>query len=144
MSTVQWFQMVGFRPAITTPPHRHDEVDYPRIVPAPDSDIPYSAKYTPPLLTPRTPLLDMLFEDIPIASQPPPTAASLNPPPPPYWHIPGYTPIDWYNPPPFIDCCTYVPPPIVTPPLEPAPVPLPPTALLLFVAIASLNRWRRS
>lgn len=40
-----WFPVLGFRPAIWTPPHRADEVDPGRFVPAPDADEPMLAKY---------------------------------------------------------------------------------------------------
>lgn len=47
---VVWFQGLGFRPAVWMPPHRHDHVDPPRLVPAPDADMAYLAKYDAPVL----------------------------------------------------------------------------------------------
>lgn len=44
-----WFPGLGFRPAVWTPPHRADEVDPPRLVPAPDADVAYiGGKYDAP------------------------------------------------------------------------------------------------
>ena len=40
---IVWFAWLGFRPAVWTPPHRHDEVDPPRLVPSPDADEPLLA-----------------------------------------------------------------------------------------------------
>ena len=44
---VQWFHGLGFRPAVLTPPHRADQVDPARLVPAPDADLAYSQKFDP-------------------------------------------------------------------------------------------------
>lgn len=54
MTTVQpdpgviWFNGLGFRPAVWTSPHRADEVDPARLVPAPDADEAYASKYDLP------------------------------------------------------------------------------------------------
>lgn len=42
-----WFPVLGFRPAVWTPPHRADSVDPARLVPAPDADMPLLAKFDP-------------------------------------------------------------------------------------------------
>lgn len=36
---IAWFQGLGFRPAVLTPPHRADQVDPARLIPAPDADL---------------------------------------------------------------------------------------------------------
>lgn len=43
---VVWFQNIGFRPAVWSS-HRADGVDPQRLVPAPDADVAYIAKYDP-------------------------------------------------------------------------------------------------
>ena len=43
---VQWFHGLGFRPSVWSS-HRADGVDPQRLVPAPDSDTAYIAKYDP-------------------------------------------------------------------------------------------------
>lgn len=43
---IAWFPGLGFRPAVWSS-HRADEVDPPRLVPAPDANVAYIAKYDP-------------------------------------------------------------------------------------------------
>ncbi len=88
---IVWFHGLGFRPAVLTPPHRADQVDPARLVPAPDADIAYSAKFDPYAHLAATPTLPgepepwtpccidtTPFEPLPpVAPVPVPASASL-------------------------------------------------------------------
>lgn len=139
---VQWFVGMGFRPAVWTASHRADEVDPVRLVPAPDSDVPFMAKYDALeavlpsegytwgtwLPQPATPVAQVTAAGL--TANVPATPYSATPP---EWD--WGTP-DWQGP-----CC------IETGPFEPLPepssVPLPASAGLLLVVVAALALLRR-
>ncbi len=129
-----WFPGLGFRPAVWTLPHRHDEVDPPRQVPAPDADVAYAAKYDGPVLVTSGSV------DWPgaLPAVVPLTAAGLAS------DLPGYgTPLasgplipgPWF-PPVDYPCRCITPDGPDMPPV--APVPLPASAGLLLAAVAAL------
>ncbi|MGN7867756.1 hypothetical protein [Paracoccus sp. 22332] len=129
---VIWFAGLGFRPAVWTPPHRADGVDPDRLVPAPDADVAYLAKWEAPadtlghgfgfVLWPATPAQPTTAELAgPIAG----TSFTAGPLIPGPWHPPVDYPCQ---------CVTH---PLVNPPL-PEPVPLPASAGLLLVAVVGL------
>jgi hypothetical protein len=142
-----WFPVIGFRPAIEIPPHRHDHVDPARLVPAPDADEPYS-KYDLPvtldapaeghgsgfvvwpadgLSAPQITAAVLAGSNV----QNPHIARSFYPATPrqPWWP-------SWPDGPDYPCHCVEVPP--VNPPM-PAPVPIEAgTAALLGVAIGAL------
>ena len=143
---VQWFHGLGFRPAVLTPPHRADEVDYPRLVPAPDSDVPFMAKWE--ALEPFLPSEGYAWGTwipAPVTDAPQITAASLAGPVagPSVWH-PSTPPQTWWPSEPnepWFPCC------IVREPFEPlpqpAPVPLEASAPFLIAAVAAFAIIRR-
>lgn len=130
---IHWFPGLGFRPAVWSPPHRADGVDYPRLVPAPDADVPLAkvdpfghipasgyawgtwipADAAPQIATPSTPVHQ--------------TASTIAIPP--YW------------PPQPTYPCRCIVPPVDVPPV--APVPAPASAGLLIGAVAVLFIIRR-
>lgn len=110
---VIWFAGMGFRPAVWTPPHRADEVDPARLVPAPDADVAYLSKYDAPLVT----------ASAPVSTPGLPWLAPITP--------------GWPILPPDVDYpCMCIMPPVD--PVEPAPVPVPASAGLLIAAVAVL------
>ena len=147
---ILWFVGMGFRPAVTTPPHRADEVDYPRIVPAPDSDVPFMAKYD--ALEPFLPSEGYAWGTwIPaaapavsvLAAGPILSAAPAAPAGPSVWHPSTPSQPWWPSEPnePWFPCC------IVREPFEPlpqpAPVPLEASAPFLIAAVAAFAIIRR-
>ena len=123
---VIWFPMVGFRPAVWTPPHRHDHVDPPRLVPDPDADLPMLAKWDAPTGYAWGTV-------IPASLAGPVTASTVQSSP--WW------PVDPL--PPVYPCNCITTPPVNPPMPEPSPVPLPASAGLLLVAVVGLMLWRR-
>lgn len=138
---VQWFPGLGFRPAVWTASHRADQVDPARIVPAPDADIAYSAKFDPFGHMPS----DGYAWGTWIPSSPISPSASLDAPTQEASHdqslsftsgpVPTYEP-DWPD-----ICCVIREPADPLPPV--APVPLPASASLLIAAVAVLFIIRR-
>lgn len=141
---VAWFPGLGFRPAVLTPPHRADQVDPARIVPAPDADVAYSGKFDPfghlpaagyawgtwipgagPASEPASP--GAMLVSAPLNPGAPFTAGPL---------IPGPWPSD-----PEWPCCVIREPDTPLPPV--APVPLPASAGLLIAAVAAFAIIRR-
>lgn len=131
---VVWFHGLGFRPAIWTAPHRRDEVDPPRLVPAPDADVAYAAKYNGPVE------IASGYEAWPgaLPAVAPLTAAGLAS------DLPGHgtpfasgplIPGPWF-PPVDYPCRCITPDGPDMPPV--APVPLPASAGLLLAAVAAL------
>lgn len=139
---VLWFAGLGFRPAVWTPPHRHDEVDPPRLVPSPDSDTPFLAKWEAPADTLGHGFGFVLWPDAAAPAQL--TAAELAgvvPGPAPFTAGP-LIPGPWHPPVDYPCQCVTHPP--VNPPLpEPAPVPPPASAGLLLAGMAALFIIRR-
>lgn len=154
---IHWFPLLGFRPAVWTPPHRADAVDPPRLIVAPDADAAMITK-VPPALDPLEPYGHMtswgtVLPEMPVAVAQP-SAAELAGPvatvpwhpvaAPPWW--PSVPPIWWPTMPPLPDrpCQCIVPPP--GPELPPvAPVPIAASGLMLAVAVAALSlrpMWR--
>lgn len=135
---IAWFDDLGFRPVIWTPPHRADGVDPDRMIVAPDADEPMLSKYDPYGHLPESgygwgtwiPQPDA--PQIAAASLAGPAAATSGTstgitPTLPWW------PIDTGGP--SYPCrCITVPPEV--PPV--APVPLPASAGLLIAAVAGL------
>ena len=133
---IAWFPMVGFRPAVWTPPHRHDDVDPPRLVPSPDADTPFLAKYDTPadhgfgfvLWPDTTPAAPQITAASLAGVVPGPlTAGPLIPGP---WH----PPVDY-------PCNCITPDNPELPPV--APVPLEASGLFLLTGVAALWLWRR-
>ena len=130
-----WFAGLGFRPAVWTPPHRHDGVDPARLVPAPDADVAYlGGKYDDPtgyawgtVLLPATPAQPTTAE---LAG---PIAGTSFPAGP---LIPGPWPSE-----PEWPCCAIREPADPLPPV--APVPVPASASLLIAAVAAFAIIRR-
>lgn len=138
---VQWFHGLGFRPAVLTPPHRDDQVDPPRLVPAPDADVAYNAKFDPFGHMPSDGYAWGTW--IPSAQAPadritaaelagPVTGTSFSAGP----LIPGPWP-----PEPEWPCCVIREPDTPLPPV--APVPVPASASLLIAAVAAFAIIRR-
>ena len=133
---VLWFAGLGFRPAVWTPPHRADGVDYPRIVPAPDSDVPFMAKYD--ALEAHIPASGYAWGTWIPAPQPvTPSAASLAGvvPGTPVTVTPWFpaTPLIPGEPEPWFPCCIIETPTFPAPPM-PAPVAVEAHSLLLLVS----------
>ena len=139
---IAWFAGVGFRPAVWTPPHRHDEVDPPRLVPAPDADVPLLSKYDAPLDTPGNGFGFVLWPDTAAPAAPQITAASLAgvvPGPPPFTAGP-LIPGPWH-PPVDYPCNCITPDSPDMPPV--APVPLEASGLFLLTGLAVFFIIRR-
>lgn len=132
---LHFFPGQGFRPAIYLNDFIGPRLDCPRLVPAPDADISYSAKFDPFGHIPATGYAWGTW--IP-ASPATLTAADLADPftagpliPGPWW-----PPVDYP-----CNCITHPP---VNPPLpEPAPVPLPASSICLLAGLAALALLRR-
>lgn len=145
---IVWFNGLGFRPAIWTASHRADEVDPPRMVPAPDADVAYSSgKFDPFGHLPASGYAWGTWIPAPVAPQI--TAASLAGPTPlqpvsPWHHVTPSQPW-WPSEPNWPDYpCNCITTPPINPPLpEPAPVPLPASAGLLLVSVGALAWLRR-
>lgn len=135
---VQWFHGLGFRPAVLTPPHRADQVDPARIVPAPDADIAYSGKFDPFGHLASTGYAWGTW--LPQPDAPQITAASLAGPVAGPFTAGPLIPGPWPSGPEW-PCC------IETGPFEPlppvAPVPVPASASLLIAAVAAFAIIRR-
>lgn len=143
---VVWFTGLGFRPAVWTPPHRADGVDPDRLIPSPDSDTAYAAKWDASLADSTTDAPGYAWGTwLPSAPAPQITAASLAGPvvgPQPWtlgaprWPTwPGVLGGSDYP------CQCIVPPVDPVPPLAPVPVAAD-AALFLLTALAVLF-WRR-
>ena len=128
-----WFAGMGFRPAVWTPPHRADGVDYPRLVPAPDADTPMLSKWEAPATgyawgtwipqpdAPASPQITAALLAGP-APQPVVSRQPLTPWWPPFWPDGPDSP-----------CCIVQEPDTPLPPI--APVPLPASGVLLACAV---------
>lgn len=135
---IHWFPGLGFRPAVWTPPHRADEADPSRLVPAPDADVAYHGKLNPWDHMPADgyawgtwiPAVDTAAPQVTAASlagqMPGPIAAPWHPATPtlPWWPVPEYP------------CHCITPPGPELPPI--APVPVSASGLMLVTAIVAL------
>lgn len=135
-----WFAGLGFRPAVWTPPHRHDEVDPPRLVPSPDSDVAYlGGKYDAPADTPAGHGFGfVLYPDTAAPAQL--TAAELAGTIPGPFTAGPLIPGPWPSEPEW-PCCVIREPDTPLPPV--APVPVPASASLLIAAVAAFAIIRR-
>lgn len=146
---IVWFAGMGFRPAVWTPPHRADGVDYPRLVPAPDADTPMLSKYDAPafgyawgtvLTSPpdgqgnHQQLLGKQALTTPYYGHAVTAPFPAGPLIPGSWHPPVDYPCQ---------CVTPDFPPVAPVPLEASAVPLPASAGLLIAAVVGLFIIRR-
>ena len=136
MTDLHWFPGIGFRPAVWTPPHRADDVDPPRLVPAPDADVAYHGKLDP---WDHMPASGYAWGTVlPPVPAPQITAASLAGPVVPFTAGP-LIPGPWW-PPVDYPCQCITPDGPDMPPV--APIPIPASAGLLIAAVAVLMLWR--
>ena len=143
---IVWFAGLGFRPAVWTPPHRADGVDPARLVPAPDADLPFLAKYD--ALEAFIPASGYAWGTwIPAPQPATPSAASLAGvvPGTPVHGSPWFpaTPLIPGEPEPWFPCCIIETPTFPAPLPPVAPVPVPASASLLIAAVAVLFIIRR-
>ena len=146
MSTVHpdagivWFAGMGFRPAVWTPPHRADQVDQARLVPAPDADVAYHGKLNPWGHMPAAGYAWGTWIPAAETAKPQVTAASLaGQTPGPIavpWHPATPTPPWWPAPGPEDPCQCITPDSPELPPI--APVPVSASGLMLVTAIVAL------